>query len=122
MIQYHSVEDLNISSDHEQFRLTLFCLNAKSGDMPNIDNNYLHQNILLFEKTRSIPMEISVKNKFSKEFYLTTANRSILPTSNAGRNPKIQPSIDNRLENIEDAFISSTNTITKNQSKILKIF
>ena len=43
-----------------------------------------------------------MKDEFSKELYLTAGNRSILPTSNTGSNPKSQLSIDNVLENIED--------------------
>ena len=44
-------------------------------------------------------MEISIMNKFSKEFYLNTDTASILSTNNIGSNPKSQLPIDNRLEN-----------------------
>ena len=49
MIQYLSIEELNILSDHKPI---LLCLNAKSGDMSNIGDNYLNQNILSFKKQK----------------------------------------------------------------------
>lgn len=113
MIQYLWDEDLNIPSDHKSI---LFCLNSKSGDMSNTGNNYPDQKILLFEKPEAFLWKYLSLNKFSKEFYLNTDNASILSTNNIGSNPKSQLPIDNRLENIADVFIRSTNTITKNQS------
>ena len=99
LIQYLSFKDSNLFSDH---RPILLCLNAKLGDISNTGDNYPDQNILLFEKPETFLWRSCMKDEFSKELYLTAGNRSILPTSNTGSDPKSQLSIDNVLENIED--------------------
>ena len=72
MIQYLTIEELNILSDYNPIFL---CLRAKSGVMPNIGNNYLYQGILPFEKPETFFWKPPMKDKFVKKFCLTASNR-----------------------------------------------